>query len=152
MLPVPVFYRTEENTWNRAMLYTYDLKADVSLNGSFGGCYLLPIGIRPEEQAGYAAVRCITLTPPNVFTNEVIMHSTSDIYKCIMTGFQGMNANGEDVTVFPDIVGYIGDYPAVTHALLRTYFQGLLSPLRFSEIGQDRNRRIEVLRKFDFRS
>jgi hypothetical protein len=34
-----------------------------------------------------------------------------------MTGVQGMNANGENVTVPLDIVGYIGDYPAVTHAL-----------------------------------
>jgi hypothetical protein len=28
-----------------------------------------------------------------------------------------MNAKGENVTVFLDIVGYVGDYPAVTHAL-----------------------------------
>jgi hypothetical protein len=101
----------------RAMLYTDDFKADVTRNGSYGGCYLLPIGIRPEERAGYASVRCITLTPPNVSTNEVLLRIIPDIVKCTMTGVQGMNANGEKVTVFLDIVGYIGDYPAVTHAL-----------------------------------
>jgi hypothetical protein len=31
----------------RAMLYTDYFKADVSRKGSYGGCYLLPIGIRP---------------------------------------------------------------------------------------------------------
>jgi hypothetical protein len=101
----------------RAMPYIDDFKADVSRSGSYGGCYLLPIGIRPEERAEYASVRCITLTPPNVSTNEVLLHITPDIFKCIMTMVQGTNANGENVTVFLDIVGYICDYPAVTHAL-----------------------------------
>jgi hypothetical protein len=70
----------------RAMLYTDDFKADVTRNGSFGGCYLLPIEIRPEERAGYASVRCITLNPPNVSTNEVLLRIIPDIVKCTITG------------------------------------------------------------------
>jgi hypothetical protein len=76
----------------REMLYTDDFKADLTRNGSYGGCYLLPIGIRPEERAGYASVRCNTLTPANLSTNEVLMHIIPDIVKCTMTGVQGMNA------------------------------------------------------------
>jgi hypothetical protein len=78
---------------------------------------LLPIGIRPEERAGYAFVRCITLTTPNVSTNEVLLYIIPDTVKCTMTGVQGMNANWENVTVFLVIKDYIGDYPAVIHAL-----------------------------------
>jgi hypothetical protein len=40
-----------------------------------------------------------------------------NIVNCTMTGVQEMNAKGEKVTVFLDIVGYIGDFPAVMHAL-----------------------------------
>jgi hypothetical protein len=92
------------------------LKADVTRNGSYGGCYFLPIGIRPEER-GYASVHCITLTTPNVSTKEVLLLNIPDIVQCTMTGVQGMNANGENVTVFLDIAGYIGECPAVTHAM-----------------------------------
>jgi hypothetical protein len=101
----------------RAMLYTDDFQAHVSRNGSYGGCYMLPIGILPEERAGYSAVRCISLTPPDVSTNEVLLRIIPDIVKCTTTGIEGKDANGERVTIFLDIVGYIGDYPAVTHAL-----------------------------------
>jgi hypothetical protein len=101
----------------RVNIYTDDFKADVSRKGRYGGCYLLPIGIKPEERAGFASVRCITLAPSNVSTNEVLMHITPDIVKCTMTGVEGMNAYGASVTVFLDIMRYIGDYPAVTHAL-----------------------------------
>jgi hypothetical protein len=40
-----------------AMIYAKDFKADVTRSGSYGGCYLLPIGIRSEERAVYASVR-----------------------------------------------------------------------------------------------
>jgi hypothetical protein len=78
---------------------------------------LLPIEIRPEERAGNASVRCITPTPPNVSTNEVLLYIIPDTVKCTMTGVQGMNDNGGNFTVCFDIIGYIGDYPAFTHAL-----------------------------------
>jgi hypothetical protein len=63
----------------RAVLYTDDFKADVTRSGSYGGCYLLPIRIWPEERAGYASVRCNALTPPNITTNEVLLHIIPDI-------------------------------------------------------------------------
>jgi hypothetical protein len=63
----------------RVLLYWDDFKADVSRNGSYGGCYLLLIQIKSEARAGYASIRCITLTPPNVSTNEVLMHIIPDI-------------------------------------------------------------------------
>jgi hypothetical protein len=74
----------------RAMLYTDDFKADVTRNGSYGGCYLLPIGIRPEERARYASVRCITLTTPNISTNEVLLRIIPDIVKCTIRNTGGL--------------------------------------------------------------
>jgi hypothetical protein len=114
MLLGPAFSRTDESTW---CIEKINVSTHVPRNGSFEGCYSLPVGIRPEERAGYPSDRCITVTPPNVSTNEVLLHIIPEIVRSTKRGFQGKNAHGENVTVFLDIVGYIGDYSAVVHAL-----------------------------------
>jgi hypothetical protein len=101
----------------RALLYTDDFQPFTSRKGSYGGCYMLPLGLAPDERAGYAAVRCLGLTPPNVSSNEVLLHVIPDIVKCTTDGVEGKTAFGESVTIFLDIVAYIGDYPAVSHVL-----------------------------------
>lgn len=101
----------------RALIYTDDFQPFTSRKGSYGGCYMLPLGLPPDERAGYAAVRCLGLTPPNVSSNEVLLHIIPDIVQCTTNGVQGKTAGGESVTIFLDIVAYIGDYPAVSHVL-----------------------------------
>jgi hypothetical protein len=78
---------------------------------------MLPLGLSPDERAGYGAVRCLGLAPSNVSSIEVLLHVISDIVKCATDGVEGKTAFGESVTIYIDIVAYIGDYPAVSHVL-----------------------------------
>ena len=101
----------------RVLLYCDDFQPHTSKHGSFGGCYMLPLGLAPEERAGYGAVRVLGLTPPGVSSNEILRAVIPDIVCCTTTGITDTDANGNEVTIFIDVVGYIGDYPAVTHTL-----------------------------------
>jgi hypothetical protein len=40
-----------------------------------------------------------------------------DIMKCLTTGVKGVDPWGNPVTIFIDVLGYIGDYPAVIYSL-----------------------------------
>ena len=64
------------------------------------------------------------LTPPGVSSNEVISDLISDIVKCATSGVDIVAPNGQIVRIFVDIVGYIGDFPAVTHVLDTTGHNG----------------------------
>jgi hypothetical protein len=101
----------------RVLLYSDDFQPHSSTTSSYGGCYMLPMGIPPAQRAGYGAVRCIGLTPPGVSTNEVLQYIVPDLVNCCTTGVQGLDPNGNPVTIFIDVLGFIGDYPAVSHAL-----------------------------------
>ena len=101
----------------RVLLYCDDLQPHSSTTSSYGGCYMLPMGIPPAQRAGYGAVRCIGLTPPQMSTNEVLQYIVPDLVKCCTTGVQGQDPTGNPVTIFIDVLGFIGDYPAVSHAL-----------------------------------
>jgi hypothetical protein len=101
----------------RVLLYCDDFQPHSSTTSSYGGCYMLPMGIPPAQRAGYGAVRCIGLTPPQMSTNEVLHYIVPDLVKCCTTGVQGQDPTGNPVTIFIDVLGFIGDYPAVTHAL-----------------------------------
>jgi hypothetical protein len=98
----------------RAMLYTDDFQAHVSRNGSYGGCYMLPFGIGQRNEQDilpFVAFLSLSQTYPQTRCYCALYPT------CTKTGIEGKDANGERVTIFLDIVGYIGDYPAVTHAL-----------------------------------
>jgi hypothetical protein len=78
---------------------------------------MLPMGITPSQRSGYGAVRYIGPTPPQVSSNEILQYIIQDIVKCSTTGVRGVDPWGNPVTIFIDVLGYIGDYPAVTHSL-----------------------------------
>ena len=101
----------------RFLLYADDFQPFTSRKGSFGGCYMLPLGIQPSKRASFHAVRVLGFVPPGVSTNVVIERVVPDIVKGSTDGFPAKDANGEDVVIFLDPVGFIGDYPAVSHTL-----------------------------------
>ena len=101
----------------RFLLYTDDFEPFTSRKGSFGGCYMLPLNLPPRKRGSYQAVRVIGLPPPGVSTNCVLRYIVQDIVRGSTEGFPTKNAEGEDVVVFLDPVGSIGDYPAVSHTL-----------------------------------
>jgi hypothetical protein len=78
---------------------------------------MLPMGIAPAQRSGYGAVRCIGLTPLHVSTNEVLKHIIPDLVACCTTGVDGDDPIGNPVTIFVDVLGFIGDYLAASHAL-----------------------------------
>jgi hypothetical protein len=101
----------------RVLLYTDDFQPYSSRRTSYGGCYMLPMGLPPTKRSGYGAVRCIGLTPPQVSTNEVLQHIIPDLVASCTKGVDGQDPSGNPVTIFVDVLGFIGDYPAVSHAL-----------------------------------
>lgn len=101
----------------RMLLYCDDFKPYVGRNDSYGGCYMLPLGIPPASRVGAAAVRVLGLTPPGVSTNEVLRAIIPDIIKGTTEGFTTVDANGNEVVVFLDVAGFIGDTPAISHVL-----------------------------------
>jgi hypothetical protein len=47
----------------RATLFTDDFNPFTSRKGSYGGCFMLPLGLSPDERSGYGAVRCLGSYP-----------------------------------------------------------------------------------------
>jgi hypothetical protein len=78
---------------------------------------MLPMGIPPSQRSGYGAVRYIGLTLPNVSSNKLLQYIIQDIVKCSTTRVRGVDPWVSPVTIFKDVLGYIGDYPAVTLSL-----------------------------------
>ena len=101
----------------RVALYTDDFKKDAFRKGSYGGCYMLLLGVPIPDKTGSSAVRVLGLVPPGVSTSSIIIECLSDLVKACTEGIEAKDSKGRDVRVFLDIVAYIGDYNAVDHIL-----------------------------------
>jgi hypothetical protein len=101
----------------RMLLYCDDFQPFTTRKGSAGGCYMLPLGVPPSHRSGCGAVRILGLTPPGVSTSEILAELIPDILQGTTEGFLLRDADGDCITVFLDVIGFIGDYPAITHAL-----------------------------------
>ena len=99
----------------RAIIYCDDFKESSSTysQSSAGGVYLLPVGMSLKARSSRTAVHVISLTPPGVSTNEVMLDIIPDIVKGAKDGVVGTMPCGRQITIFLDIVGYIAEYPAV---------------------------------------
>ena len=101
----------------RFLLYTDDFRAYTFKQGSCGGCYIMPMSIPPMDHHGVQAIRILGLTPPGVSTNIAIHAVVEDIVHGSSTGIPVKMADGATITLFLDVMGYLGDYPAMTHLL-----------------------------------
>ncbi|PXF42872.1 hypothetical protein BWQ96_07380 [Gracilariopsis chorda] len=101
----------------RVMLYCDDFRpfSSVLPQGSAGGCYMLPIGLPTRCRCSRSAVRIISFTPPGVSTNEVLLHIIPDLVHSGAERVDGIDAFGDPVKIFTDVVGFVGDYPAAAH-------------------------------------
>ncbi len=81
-------------------------------NESVGGCYFMPLELRPEQRPTTSASRLISLTPPGVSTNDVMHFIVDDLVHGTVCGICGYTPQGQRVGIFLDVVGFIGDYPA----------------------------------------
>ena len=100
------------------LLYCDDFKSSGSLNSkaSCGGVYLLPMGLTQRAKRSRTAVHGISLTPPVVSTNEVLLRIIPDIVKGTK-GIAGVLPSGEPVVIFLYVVGFVADYPAAAEPL-----------------------------------
>ena len=101
----------------RVLLYSDDFKPYEFKQASCGGFYLLPLSIPPWARLGLNAIRIIGLTPPGVHSSKAISAVIDDIVRGSTAGIPVTMNNGSQLTVFLDAVGYIGDYPEISHLL-----------------------------------
>ena len=101
----------------RCLLYTDDFKPYSFRPSSCGGCYLLPLSISPQMRSGVRSIRILGLTPPGVSSNEAVKAITADIVQCSSEGIDVPMPDGNSITLFLDVAGYVGDYPAMAHLL-----------------------------------
>ena len=81
---------------------------------SVSGCYLLPLGLPPEERSSPSAARVITIAPFGVDENDALNTILQDIQVAATDGIQGVDPYGKSVRIFVDPLGFFGDYPAAS--------------------------------------
>ena len=80
---------------------------------SVAGVYMLPLGIPPSARTSAQAVRVLCLTPNGMKPEHVMKSIIDDITACARDGVKAVDPFGRSVTVFIDVVQFIGDFPQV---------------------------------------
>lgn len=103
----------------RVILYADDFNPRSTLfpKGSVGGLYMMPTGFNVRSRRSQAVIRTVSVTPAGVSTNSVLDFLIEDLVNGCIEGIDCVDAFGEKVTVFLDIMGFIGDYPASSGVL-----------------------------------
>ena len=98
----------------RLILYADDFNPRSTLfpKGSVGGLYMNPCGFHVRSRRSQTTIRTLSLTPAGVSTNSVIEFLIEDLVHGCIEGFDCVDALGQKVKVYLDIMGFIGDYPA----------------------------------------
>ena len=100
----------------RIILYADDFNPRSTLfpKGSVGGVYMSPTGLHVRSRRSQYSIRTISLTPAGVSTNAIIDLLIDDLVSGSVDGFECVDAFGERVKVFLDVMGFTGDYPAAS--------------------------------------
>ena len=98
----------------RCLLYCDGFNQYVNKKGSAGGCYLLPLSLPYRYRTSHDAVRVVALTPPGVSTRDALLAIVPDLVQGSTAGFPAVDEDGNEIQVFIEVVGYVGDYPEVT--------------------------------------
>lgn len=97
----------------RFLLYSDDFGPRSTLfpRGSVGGVYLKPIDVPVRMLRSPRSVSPVSLAPTGVNSNVLINETLKDIVEGSLKGVPSIDANGEHCRIFPQLIGYIGDYP-----------------------------------------
>lgn len=100
----------------RMLLYADDFNARSPLfpKGSVGGIYMSPSSVSVKSRCNQSCIRTVSLTPAGVSTNNVLDYLLDDLVEGSISGFDCVDALGETVRVYLDVLGFTGDYPAST--------------------------------------
>ena len=96
------------------ILYADDFNSRSALfpKGSVGGIYMTPSSFHVCTRLSQSCIRKLSLTPAGISTNAVIDHLIDALVSGSLEGVDCVDAFGEQVKVYFDILGFIGDYPA----------------------------------------
>lgn len=110
--------RTGEHYFIYRFLFFWDgFEVQTGKPASGDGIYLLPLNLPPSCRRNPSAVRVLSLTPPGVKGEEILDRILEDILHGSTTGFADYDAEGTKRRIFLDLVGLIGDTPALNHYL-----------------------------------
>lgn len=85
--------------------------------GSADGMYLLPMNIPLHRRSTPNAIRVLALAPPGVKSDSILPLLFADIAEGATRGFVDFDANGRRRRIFLDLLGFIGDIPAIDGCL-----------------------------------
>ncbi len=81
------------------------------------GVYMLCLNLPTSASRTPNDVRIISLTPPGVKSDTVLRAIVSDVVKGMKEGFLDFDADGNKRRIFLDLVGFVGDTPALNASL-----------------------------------
>ena len=67
-----------------------------------------------KSRRSQATIRTLSLTPPDVSSNVILDMMINDLVDGCLNGFQCVDALGQKVRCFFDVIGFVADYPAST--------------------------------------
>ncbi len=86
-------------------------------SASSEGFYMISLNLPVHARSSPSAVRVLTFTPPGVKISTVFELIQQDIIKGMTEGYLDYDASGEKRRIFLDLVGFIGDTPALNASL-----------------------------------
>ena len=99
----------------RFLLYTDGFNAHRSRLGSMDGMYMLPLGIPIDCRTEAGCLHKVCLAPPGVSATDIIDEVIDDLADAMTNGIE-VDDDGERALIFPDVVVYTGDGPALASA------------------------------------
>ncbi len=81
------------------------------------GFYMVCLNLPSHARATSNSVRVISLSPPGVKISSVLKRIQDDIVTGMTTGFADIDASGTRRRIFLDLVGFLGDTPALNASL-----------------------------------
>lgn len=96
----------------RFLLFSDGFNAYQSRAGSMDGVYIILLGIPISKRNPTSCVRKLCLCPPGTNINDIIRELKDDIIDG-MTNGRTVEINNEKTQIFLDLLGYIGDSPAL---------------------------------------
>ncbi len=101
----------------RFLIYWDEFEIQRGKSASGEGVYLLCLNLPVAARSSPSAIRVISVTPPGVSVASVFEKLIDDIVQGMTTGFVDYDAEGKRRRIFLDLVGFIGDTPALNQIL-----------------------------------
>lgn len=101
----------------RFLLFWDGFEISVGKSASGEGVYLVCLNLPPFARSSASAVRILSLTPPGVKSEVIFQRIQDDIAQGQVEGVVDFDAYGNRTRIFLDLVGCIGDTPAINAAL-----------------------------------